>query len=101
MWRYGIKEDKLNFEISEYGCYIEEYPSSHFNILSGNPEAPVVFMTCNFNGADAFGAACIDKDNRIVRLEELVSTLNMETATLAEQLKVARQQLRVLSEGRA
>jgi len=97
LWRYGIIEDRLNYELSEYGVYIKEYPACHFVRLSGNPEAPVVLMTCNFDGTDNYGYEIVDKDNRIKRLETLSSDLTSENMRLAEQLKVAHQRLRVLA----
>lgn len=96
-WRYSITENKLNYEVSDYGVYIKEYPESHFQRLSINPESPVVLMTCNFDGTSSFGHDVVDKNNEITRMQSLVNTLTDENGRLAEQLKTAMQRLRVLS----
>lgn len=100
-WRYSINDEKLNYEVSDYGVYIKEYPASHFHRLSINPEAPVVLMTCNFDGTETFGHEISDKNNEISRLHSLIISMTDENKRLAEQLKITMQRLRTLSEGKS
>jgi hypothetical protein len=95
--RYGIKDEDLNYTISPYGALIREYPSAHMVHLSTNPEAPVILITCNFDGTESFGNSVVDANNRIKQLDELATSQKSAIQQLAEELKTARQQLTVLS----
>lgn len=96
VWRYNIDQEKLNYEISEFGVLIREYPSDHFHWLSQSPENQLVFISCNFDGSTTIGMKIIEQGNKLTRLTSVIKTLENENSEIRDKLRVAVERLRVL-----
>lgn len=96
IWRYGIDERNLDYELAVDGVYVQEYPLAHFYECTSNPENPMIIMTCNFDGTSSFGNDFINLKNELASKNDLISTLRGENKTLRDELKVAVERVRAL-----
>jgi len=93
-WRHDIKEEDLNYEITEYGILIREYPQDYYVEISSNPENRMGLMCCYFDGVDAVGPEFVEMRKKIARLKQTIRIQESENARLREQYKIAVERLR-------
>lgn len=93
-WRYDIKDEELNYDITEYGILVREYPADYYIEISENPENRVGLFTCFFDGTDAIGHLMVEMKREIARLKQSIRIRESENAKLREQYKIAVERLR-------
>lgn len=98
--RYGIREEDLNYEISEWGVLFKDYPAEHIEVLSQSPNNPVVLVTCRFDGTEVVDHLLTSWKNRLAAMNQRLQTASEENAKLREDLKIALERVGVLERAR-
>lgn len=98
-WRYQIPDEELNYDFSEYGVYVREYPDAYFEELTSNPENPLWLVHCSFFDATPSTGEEADRLRaRIKGLETDLSNARNEIETLREQYKSLVEYVRELED---
>lgn len=97
MWRYGIKDEELNFELSEYGVIIREYPDVHFEWVS---QGKMIHMSCNFDGTSDYKNALTRMRNKLESAEHMLAIKESENQKLREQMKVSVERISAMEKKR-
>lgn len=96
MWKYNIDPESLDYNISEYGVLVREYPAHFFHWSSRTPEFPFIVVMLNFDGSEVIDQELAQADSKCKRLSNLVRTLSAENEDLRVRLKEALERVRVL-----
>lgn len=93
-WRYPnlITDKTLNYDITDVGVFIKSYPASYFKFCD-NPETPWYIILCNFDGSIGVDHDVQISRDKLVQLQNLITTLKQENHVLRQELKTARMYL--------
>ena len=91
-WRYPdlIKEEELDYSITEEGTFVREYPSEYVFDLTTNPENPWIIVLCNFDGSIVIDNILKETKRKLIVLQDQINTLLTENQRLREELKEAK-----------
>lgn len=99
LWRYPdiVNEETMNYEVTDEGVFVKEYPSEYV-IPSSNPENPWIIFLCNFDGSIGVEHEIKRMSKKVTTLESINTSLETENHQLREDLKEARLRLKELND---
>lgn len=99
LWRYGIKESELRYDLSAMGAIARDYPKEHVHNLSANPELPISLLTCGFDNSISFDTRLHELSDKCSRLEKDIQNLLSENDNLKEMNKKQSEDIKELRIG--
>jgi len=99
-YRYGIKDEDLDYSISGYGAYKREYPIQYLHIITNNPENPMYLMLCGFLGTLILEPELAYLKNKMLAKDAIITDMQGELSLLRDKLREAGERMRLLEQER-
>jgi hypothetical protein len=99
-YRYKMKDKddggELDYEISEFGAVVKEYPAKFHDMQNFNPENPVVKMWCNFDGSEFIANELVRAKNDLKNMTEEAVHWKSTARRLRIELKKSGQEIKTV-----